>query len=320
MILTDTDISNKWFVIVNPNAGRKKGKKDWTEIKSLLSKSGLTFESSFTKHKGHALEISMKAIKRGFRKFIVVGGDGTLNETINSILDQELVASTDFIIGMIPVGTGNDWGRMYNIPKNYEEAINTIKANKQFIQDAGKVIYNHKNKIHSRYFVNVAGMGYDALVAQKTNMLKEKGGGGTLSYLINLLLGLIQYKFNEFTLTIDNKVVFKGKAFSLSIGICKYNGGGMMQLPYAVPDNGLFDITLIKKASKFKVIRNLKNLYDGSFVKIKEVETFKGKNIQILSKPPRSVYLEADGESLGHSPLEFSLINKSIKLISAQDF
>lgn len=309
----------KCLVIVNPNSGSRKGSKDWGLISKLLVHHGIVFDTIFTEHKGHAIEVGKKAVLEGYRKLIVAGGDGTMNEVINGIFLQDKVPTNEVKIGMIPVGTGNDWGRMYGIPNNYEEAIKILKNNKTFIQDAGKINYENA-EMHTRYFVNIAGMGYDALVAQKTNTMKEKGGGGTFAYLINLFLGLIQYKFNHMMIAIDGEEKYNGKVFSISIGICKYNGGGMMQLPYAIPNNGKFDITLIKKASKFKVITNIKNLYDGSFIKIPEVETFTGKKIEIVARPKYSVFLEADGESLGHSPIEFNIIPKSVCLITGKTF
>ncbi len=304
---------------MNPNSGSRKGLKDWGLISKLLVEYGIEFDNIFTEHKNHAIELGRKAVIDGYRKIIVVGGDGTMNEVINGIFLQDKVPTKDVKIGMIPVGTGNDWGRMYAIPNNYKEAIQILKNNKTFIQDAGKITYQNA-QTHHRYFVNMAGMGYDALVAKKTNAMKEKGGGGPFAYLINLFLGLIQYKFNHMMIVIDGEQKYNGKVFSVSVGICKYNGGGMMQLPTAVPDNGKFDVTLIKKASKIKVITNIKNLYDGSFVKIPEVETFTGEKIEIIARPKHSVFLEADGESLGHSPIEFTIIPKSVCLISGKSF
>lgn len=309
----------KCLVIVNPNSGSRKGLKDWGLISKLLVQYGIEFDNIFTEHKNHAIEISRKAVQDGYKKIIVVGGDGTMNEVINGIFLQDKIPTKHIKIGMIPVGTGNDWGRMYGIPNDYKEAIKILQKNQTFIQDAGKISYENA-ETHTRYFVNMAGMGYDALVAQKTNSMKEKGKGGPFAYLINLFLGLLQYKFIHMMIEVDGDQKFNGKVFSISIGICKYNGGGMMQLPDAIPDNGQFDITLIKKASKFKVITNIKNLYDGSFVKIPEVERYTAKKVKIIARPQHSVFVEADGESLGHSPLEFTIIPKSICLISGKVF
>lgn len=310
--------NDRYLVIVNPNSGSKKGAKDWDHIARLLTSENITFDNIFTEHKNHAIYLSREAVINGYRKIIVVGGDGTMNEVINGIFSQDEVPSMDIKIGMIPVGTGNDWGRMYGIPNNYKKAVGILKNGSLYTQDAGKITYHLKGEKHKRFFVNMAGVGYDAFVAYKTNKMKEKGRGGVLAYLINLITGLVQYRFKHMILRIDAQEVFNGKVFSAAIGICKFNGGGMLQLPFAIPNNGKFDITLIKKASKFKVISNIKNLYDGSFVKIPEVETFEGKKVSIESKPKHSMYLEADGESLGHTPLDFEIIPKSISLIAGK--
>ncbi len=311
---------NRWLVIINPNAGRRKGERDWPEISELLIKNGFDYIHFKTERRLHAVEIAKTNIEKGFNKFIVVGGDGTLNEVVNGIFQQNKYKTSDIIIGMITVGTGNDWGRMFHIPFKYKKAIKTLKKSKLFIQDIGCVEYQLDNKTKKRYFANVAGMGYDALVAQKTNLMKEKGKGGTLPYFYNLITGLFQYKNTYLKINIDDKDAFAGNIFSMSIGICKYNGGGMKQLPFAIADDGIFDITLVKKTTRLRVIRNIKNLYDGTFTNLPEVELFKGKNISIISKPENSIFLETDGESLGHSPLHFKVIPKSLKIIVNKKF
>ncbi|MDZ7743026.1 MAG: diacylglycerol kinase family protein [Bacteroidota bacterium] len=305
----------KWLVVVNPNAGSGKGRKDWPIIRQLLEDKGFIFKDVMTRARFDAIDIAKEQIEKGFRKIIVVGGDGTLNEVVNGIFMQNAVPTNGITIGMITVGTGNDWGRMYHIPVKYKKAIKAIRKGKTFVQDAGKVKYDLNDKTEERYFVNIAGMGFDALVAQKTNALKEKGRGGVMAYLYNLITGLFQYKITRLRIAVEDKEVFEDDVFSMSLGICKYNGGGMMQLPTAVPDDGIFDITVIRKTTKLRIIRNIKNLYDGSFIKLPEVETFQGRSVRVVSIPSNSVFLETDGESLGHSPLEFNVIPGSIKII-----
>ncbi|MBU1369254.1 MAG: diacylglycerol kinase family lipid kinase [Bacteroidetes bacterium] len=308
--------NNKWLVIVNPTAGVGQGEKDWPLIKSLLEAEGFEFESQLTTHPFHAIELASQLIQeKGFSKIIAVGGDGTLNEVVNGIFQQTRFATTDIMLGMITIGTGNDWGRMYNFPKKYKKAIHILKNERCFLQDVGTVKYRFDSEDKNRYFINMAGMGYDALVAKKTNLMKAKGKGGTLAYLYNLITGLFQYQHTQLHIKVDDKEVLNDKVFSLSIGICKYNGGGMMQLPNAVPDDGFLDMTVIRKTSKFTVIKNIKNLYDGSFINLPEVSTFAGKQITITSLPPHSIDLETDGESLGNSPLDFGIVPKAVKLI-----
>ncbi len=305
----------EWLVIVNPNAGSRKGEKDWPKIQEALTKQGFSFKAVFTENKHHAIELTSKLVATGFRKLIVIGGDGTLNEVVNGIFRQDSCSVKDLLLSIIPVGTGNDWCRMYGIPKKYKHAIKIIKQGHTFVQDVGFVTYHDQQEVHERYFINVSGMGYDALVAQKTNKMKDKGKGGALSYLFNIFSGLFQYKFTHFDIDVDGERVFSGRVLSMNLGICKYNGSGLMQLPHAIPDDGLLDITVIKATSKFNMVKHVAKLYDGSFVKLKFVNTYRGENCKIVSRPSGSVYLEADGESLGHSPLDFSVLTKALTFI-----
>ncbi len=301
---------------MNLHAGSKKGERDWPEIKGLLLKAGFDMHIVFSEYQNHALQLIKNLIEEeGFKKIIVVGGDGTLNEVVNSVFKQNRFRTMEVQIGLITVGTGNDWGRMYEIPESYKEQVRIIKEERFILQDIGVVKYKHATEDDNRYFANIAGMGYDALVAKKTNVMKQKGKGGALVYMINLVSGLFQYKNTQLEIEADGKQVFSGKVFTMSIGICKYNGAGMMQLPFAVPDDGLFDVTVIRKTTKLRVIKNIKNLYDGSFINMREVETFTGKKFTIRSTPSDKLFLETDGESLGHSPLDFEVIPRAAKMI-----
>lgn len=308
--------TEKWLVVVNPKAGTGKCEKDWPKIRELLVKEGFSFISVLTERPFHAIEITRNMVNDlGFTKIIAVGGDGTLNEVVNGIFQQTRYPTTEITLGMITVGTGNDWGRMYQFPLKYEKAISILKNERTFLQDVGKVKYRYEAEDKSRYFINMAGMGYDALVAKKTNKMKERGKGGTITYLYNLVTGLFQYENVQLSIVVDDSEVVNDKVFSMSIGICKFNGGGMMQLPKAIPDDGLFDITVIRKTTKMRVIRNINKLYDGTFIQMPEVDMFTGKKISITSTPRHSIFLETDGESLGSSPLDFSLVPRAVKLI-----
>jgi len=251
-------------------------------------------------------------IEMGYKKLIVVGGDGTMNEVVNGIFRQKRYPTPEISLGMITVGTGNDWGRMFSIPHDYAGAIATIKMENGFIQDAGVVRYFNGEDEEKRYFVNIAGIGFDALVVSKTNKLKESGKGGPLAYLKSILTSLVKYKYTRTTIKIDSKEI-SNNIFNISIGICKYNGGGMMQLPEAVPDDGLFDITVINKIRKHDVVLNLKRLYNGTINKHPLVDTYRGKSVYIESNP--HIHLETDGESLGHSPFTFDIIPRSIRVL-----
>jgi YegS/Rv2252/BmrU family lipid kinase len=309
---------NRWLVIVNPNAGKRKGEKDWPVISALLTEAGFDYIHEFTTHRNHAVTLAESYIRQGFQKIIVVGGDGTMNEVVNGIFRQNRFETTDIMVGMIMVGTGNDWGRMYHLKEKYIKAVKTIKKQRLFIQDAGLVTYHEASGEISRYFINSAGMGYDALVVQMTNRTKDQGGGGPMTYLVNLLKGLFRYHHSYLDIQVDGTSVYKGRVFSMSVGICKYSGGGMMQLPFAVPDDGLLDVTIFKKVTKMTVIRHIKKLYSGKISHLPFVQTHQGKTVSILSTTQDQSFLETDGESLGCSPFTFGIIPKSVKIIAGK--
>ena len=306
-------LKDEWLVIVNPNAGRGKGKADWDKTAALLSRYELPFSVFFTEKKMDAADIAVKGISGGFRKIMTMGGDGTLNEVVNGVFTQSVCDPTDIIIAMIPVGTGNDWGKMFGIPSDYEQAIKIIKETNLFLHDIGVVDFYNGKESARRYFLNIAGLGFDSVVVKRTNAHKDKGRSGKTIYLLNLLLSLIGYKSTRAEINVDGQKI-SNNIFTVSIGNGKYSGGGMKQTPFAIPDDGLLDVTVIGDMSKPEIIWNLSLLYNGKILEHPKIKGFKGKNIKITSE--ETVFVEVDGESLGHTPIEFNIIPKSIRIVS----
>ena len=306
---------SNWIAIVNRAAGGGKTEKDWPVIRQLLEKHNIPFEPYLTNRRLHASIIARNKINEGYSRIIVVGGDGTMNEVINGVFAQSRIKTTEVMLGMISVGTGNDWARMFNIPHDYEVAVLTIKKQRTFIQDAGLVHYERNGKEWKRYFINIAGMGFGARVVERSNRMKDRGRSGPLLYFYNILFSLLKYRAQKAEIDIDGMRIDRA-VFSLNVGICKYNGGGMIQVPHAIADDGLYSITLIKKMGKLKVLANIKRLYNGSITSHPKVETFMGKSVQIAS--PTLLKLETDGESLGHGPLRFQIIPRSVRVISGE--
>lgn len=310
--MTQSSDQIKWLVIVNPNAGNGKGHKDWDKISALLKKEGLLFEVMFTERKGQSINLTIDGISSGYRNIITVGGDGTLNEVVNGILLNKSCEAKDISLGLIPVGTGNDWGRMFGIPLDYEKAIRIIGEKKQMLHDIGKVSYYNGTEKKERYFINIAGLGFESVVVGKTNYQKDRGHSGKLIYLYNLLMSLLSYKNTKAEVIIDGEKQV-ADIFSLNVGNGRYCGGGMRQTPNALPDDGLLDVTIINGMGKFEIIRNLKILYDGTILNHPKIDGYKSKNIKVSSDSV--ILVEADGESLGHTPAEFSIKPAAITII-----
>ena len=302
----------EWLVIVNPNAGNGKGEKDWDRISALLKKEDLSCTVKFTERKGQAIEFTLDAISAGFRKIITVGGDGTLNEVVNGVFTNNICLTTEIVLALIPVGTGNDWGRMFGIPLDYERAVKIISENKTLLHDIGIISYYIGAEKKRRYFINIAGLGFESVVVKKTNFQKDKGHGGKLIYFYNLLTSLLAYKNTKAEIIIDGEVTH-ADVFSLNVGNGRYCGGGMRQTPRALPDDGLLDMTIINGMGKFEIIRNLKILYDGTILRHPKIDGYKCKNIKVTSEAV--MYAEADGESLGQTPAEFSIVPDGINIV-----
>lgn len=302
----------KWFVILNPHAGSGKGKKDQEKIITSLIESGLDFDFSISEFPKHTIQLTNDVIKNGYRNLIVIGGDGTLNEAVNGIFLQNVCAPEEIRIGMIPVGTGNDWIKTFGVPNDYLAAIQIIETGKTMMQDIGQITFSENEQGKVWYFANMAGFGFDARVAEKTNQLKNKGKEGISLYLQALGSSFMKYQINKMRIVVDGQEI-NDLIFSASIGIGKYNGGGMMQAPGAIPDNGLFQVTVIRKIGLFGILRNLMGLYSGEFIKDHRVSTFMARQISISSA--KNVAGEADGEILGDNKFEIELLSQKLAVI-----
>lgn len=309
--------NSKWLVVVNPKASIGKAEKDWPEIKQILINEGIAFDFVITEFQGHAIElVRNKITEKGYTKLISIGGDGTNNEIINGIFTQQRFPTEQIMMGIIPMGTGNDWRRTFGFNIDYQENVEIIKAGCLFKHDIGKVTYYNHGDPQVRYFLNAAGTGLDEFVCKTTNIMKSQGKGGTSRYMLNVAKCLLKYNCIHLQLSVDDQLVFDDEILSLSVGNCRFNGGGMMMMPKAIPNDGLFDITAIRKVSIPKFAANVPKIYDGTFVnKLKEVSTFKGKKIRIVSIPEHSLTLETEGENLTNSPFDFEMLQQSINMV-----
>lgn len=304
--------SPKWLLLVNPHSGNGKGKLDSKIVLELLSLNGIDADNVLSEYSGHTSVLVRQAIEKGYRNIISMGGDGTLNEVVNGIFTQQFVSTEEITIAVIPVGTGNDWCKTYKIPLTYKDAIDVIALGKTIQHDIG-VAENGNGK---RYFINIAGMGYDGFVTERISKLKQHGSGGKLFYLFWITWYLFQYKNTKISFKIDGKQFPEEEIFTLSVCNCRYNGDGMMQAPAALPDDGLLNITVMKKISPLKSIISLPKMRNGTFVTMQEAALYTGKSIEINSSP--QVIAETDGELIGHTPVRISVIPNALNVVIKQ--
>jgi YegS/Rv2252/BmrU family lipid kinase len=301
-----------FYFIINPNSGHKKAGEVWNKLQPILDKENIKHEFAMTEYEGHATSIAEMAIKNGFREIICVGGDGTINEIVNGIMTSGVEEAKSATIGMLPTGTGNDWCRIHKIPNKTEEAFEIIRKGKTAIQDIGKITFGNNGE-NIRYFVNVAGAGFDGVVAKNVNIDKKAGKEGIILFAKNLLATLFKSEINNCKITIDEDII-EGKMFSIAVGIGKYNGGGMMQLPAAVHDDGLLDVTVIGNISKFDVLRYVPLLFNGKFIRHPKVFTYRCKEIKVESE--HKLLVEAEGEVAGTLPIIVEIIPSALRVYS----
>ncbi|UCD07991.1 MAG: acylglycerol kinase family protein, partial [Dehalococcoidales bacterium] len=126
-------------VIVNPTAGAHRTYKKWPQLNRLLDHVGLSYDHQYTEGPGHAIEIARDAASDGYRYLVAVGGDGTVNEVINGILNTGSAGDVSF--GVVSTGTGSDFARSAGIPTNYVDACSVLTSTKRVVIDAGVVEY-----------------------------------------------------------------------------------------------------------------------------------------------------------------------------------
>jgi YegS/Rv2252/BmrU family lipid kinase len=299
--------ADSWFIIANPTSGNRNFSKHWKEIQQLLNQKKIDFSFAFTQFSKHEIELVQNAIQKGFRNIISIGGDGTLHHVVNGIMQQRYVKTSDITIAVIPLGTGNDWIKTYNIPNNIEKAIEIISKKKTILQDIG-VLETDNNPVS--YFNNVAGLGYDGYTVYKLKTLKHFG---PIAYLLSGLAGLLFYKKTVFKISFNNKIIETNCLMAL-VGICKFSGGGMQFTKEVHTADGLFDITIAKNLNIFDLIFNIKKLYNGNIVHHKKVETYKTKEITIIPQSSKP-FIQADGELIGTGKVTVKIIGKALSFV-----
>ncbi len=304
----------EWFICVNPAAGGGRCRQEWEKMKPLLTQSDINYDVRFTEGKGHAISLVADAIREGYRKIIAVGGDGTNNEAANGIVSQKEVPLSEIRYTLIPVGTGNDWIRTHKIPKDWKKWIPIIKNENLFAQDVGRVDYlNMEGEEKTRYFMNVAGMAYDAFIARAAE--ESKGGASNkLIYLSLIVTCLFKYNLRKAVIKYNGEEV-TDKFYTINLGICKYSGGGMSFVPHAVANDGQMALTYAVELSKLGVILATPKFYNGKVEKHRKITCTHTKEVVVEAKENSPTLLEVDGEFLGRAPAKFTVLEKALNII-----
>ena len=322
------EVANKaeiWFAVLNIYAASKRAESYWRKAEKALKELEIVYHGNRTGRSGNAMEITFDACMAGYRKFIAVGGDGTVHDVLNGIaayLDwaNEVGYSVDFsafTLGVIPVGSGNDWIKTTGVPKDVCEAVKTLKKGCVGHQDVVRlsVLDENDNEISRSYMVNVGGVGLDPRICEQVNRLKTEGKRGRILYVTSLIHAIRHRKSSGIQVICDGETVFDGLFYSIAFGIGKYSGGGMRQTPTAVLDDGLLDVTVIPELPMKRILREVWRLFDGTFHKVPELVTGKYKEIVVCPCGRELEPVQVDGEVVGKGKAKFKVLDSQINIV-----
>lgn len=295
-------------VIVNPVAGAGSTQRKWPRISKWLEQAGISFDHDFTEGMGHAIELARSAVDGGYRHIVAVGGDGTVSEVANGVLSSN---SSDVAIGVIGTGTGSDFIRSMGISRNYATACSSLTGSKRRLIDIGVVEYRSRGQNQRRFFVNAAGVGFDAAVVEATERM-PKYLGGTIPYVTGLLRCLFGYSNKPVDLWLEDKVDAR-RILAVVVANGCYLGGGMYVAPKARINDGLLDVVTIGDIGKFELLKAFPTVYRGTHITHPKVKMEKAKRITIESS--EKLLVHADGELLGEAPASFWLIPAALNIV-----
>ncbi len=298
----------KTKIIVNPVAGAKTTYRKWPLISQLLQSGGMPFEYQYTEGVGHAIELAREATMNGYQFLVAVGGDGTVNEVANGILQSK--DSSEATIGIISTGTGGDFIRTAGITKDYIKACSCICEAKRRLIDVGLVEYCKNGQRCKRYFVNSAGIGFDAQAIEAASHL-PKIFGGTIPYVLGLLKSVVSYKNKPVTVSVGERREERRVLTMVMANGC-YFGGGMCIAPRADISDGFLDVVSVGDINKLDLLKTFPKIYKGTHITHPMVKIEKATRVEISST--EKVVIQADGEFLGECPASFQMMPAALGL------
>ena len=301
----------KFKIIVNPTAGWGYAAQISPLIAEEFARLGAEFELVHTTGPGEAIDLARQAALDGFDRIVAVGGDGTLHEVINGFFREGRAIRMDAVLGVLPSGTGTDFAKTLGLPLLMEKAAQKLLHGNPHPVDLGWITYqDFQGRRNRRLFANIAEGGLGGEVVRRMNSRKKRGG--TVPFLTEAIRSLFNYQPQPVRVQIDDRIERKIEALFVIVANGRFYGGGMKIAPEAEPDDGLFDVVLIKDLSAFKVLRNIYRFYTGSHIQLPEVEVLRGKKVLLESEG--ELLLEADGELLGKAPAEFEICHHAVRV------
>lgn len=306
-------MEKSYFFIVNPYSNSGRTRKNWEKkflphIQNRFSK----FHWAFTEKQGEAHTLAVQAKKENYHTVVAVGGDGTINEIVNGLMDNS--CENNSTLGFLPAGTGCDFIKSLRLPRDLQSAFHVLEHGNTILSDVGIVKYTKGTEIKSCYFINIAGCGANGKIAERINQSK-KIFGAAFSFWLAGVQSLFKDKCSKVLISFDDEPPLEVDLRVLFVCNGQFCGGGMKVGSGAQIDDGLFHINEMRKASLLKTLLLTPKLYSGDFRGVEQfVRTRTAKKIVVTSLDKKTVLVECDGEQPGVLPVEFSISEKKLSV------
>ncbi len=308
---------NETLFIINPTSARGKTLSFWGGARRVLQQLGVPFVEQVTTRIGEAITLTRTALQNGVRRIVAVGGDGTLSEVVNGYLtDDGKPIRTDAAIGLLPSGTGSDFRRSVGLQIGLAQ-VHSFAAPHSRLLDAVRASYiNRAGVPTSRFYLNLAsfGLGGDAvaLVNQWRARLPQ-WVNGNLCYAAGAIRALGKYKNRRVELQTNEGKRLNVETNFLVVANGRFAGGGMQFAPAAQLDDGLLDVLLTDRLSRFDILKELPRIRWGGHLKNKKVIALQAREISIDATEPMAIDL--DGEMVGHTPARLTALPGAVRFL-----
>ncbi len=283
-------------IVINPKSGKRAAMRaQRIYLWRLLRKRHQPFTYRVTQYVGHAIELGRELAEKGCDQILVLGGDGTLSETINGIMKANIPDQqrAQIQFGLVPRGTGNDWARFWGLNKDYKRSMDLFFNGKRQPLDVGRVVYWRNGQERSHYFINSVGFGIDAVTCVEAIVFKILIGSHHVNYLFGLIKALFTHKPMLTDVTVDGQLQARGYLYTMNIGNGPFSGGGMRQNPSADPRDGVFHAMFVEKPTVKQMFQAVPQLFTGKIDQLPFIHTFTGKTIELSTK--KHLVFESDG-------------------------
>jgi diacylglycerol kinase (ATP) len=303
------------LVVVNPTSAAGETAKIWTRTAAEFARNFGAFAVEFTRERGDGRRIALEQARAGRRFIIACGGDGTINEVANGILES----GCDVELGILPSGTGGDFRRTFDIPRFSAQAARYLKNGKTATIDVGRVTFCDRDGAKkSRYFLGTASFGLSTKVIETVKKDKPfawlPAASGWASFAWSTLQRTLEMKYTRTLVKLDDGRERELNVVNFVVANARYFGGGMKIAPEARLDDGLFDVVVIGEISSAKILVNSYKLYAGTHLNVPQVHQTRAAKIEIKPIKNEIVPFEADGELPGNLPAVFEIVPQALKM------